>query len=184
MYPLIKKHPLKYRSVLNDDLAFHFSKRGGGRGPQGSRRKQDHKTAEELGYSITPQSVSQSKSLELQEKEEEEGTDLMNNADVIWTTWKARTKKKAGKEQVVKHCIDYILYSSPFLPTTTLVSGNRIRSLLGVKALSSVSLFSDSSVPQELFPNKQYPSDHISLIADLLVVENELEGGGKGEGER
>mmetsp|Transcript_7500 Transcript_7500/g.16412 ORF Transcript_7500/g.16412 Transcript_7500/m.16412 type:complete len:387 (+) Transcript_7500:301-1461(+) len=71
--------------------------------------------------------------------------------DTVWTTWKSRWKK--GKENVVRHCIDYIMYSS----------GN-------VRAASAVDIFSDAQIAPELFPSSTYPSDHISLVADLQIL--------------
>lgn len=148
VYPLIKEHPLQYRSVLNDDLAYHIVKkqmklRGGG-----DFEEEVEKGCDTDGsHNYNPNA---------------------NNSDNIWTTWKARMKK--GQEKVIKHCIDYILYSSPHRPA--LADHPQLRSVLGVQAMTSLDLFEDKHIDHKLFPSPSYPSDHIAIVADLKIVEN------------
>ena len=75
----------------------------------------------------------------------------------VWTTWKGRIKK--GSEKVIKHCIDYILYAPP------LGSGP------GVRATSILDLYSDDYIEKDLLPSALYPSDHLSIAAELQIVE-------------
>lgn len=79
----------------------------------------------------------------------------------IWTTWKSRIKK--GREKIAKHCIDYILYT----PLLSNVNNRRI----GIRATATLDLFRDEDVSVNLLPNSNYPSDHISIAADLEIFE-------------
>lgn len=63
---------------------------------------------------------------------------------------------------MAKHCIDYILYTP--LRASPSVS-------CGIRAVAAAEIFEDSAVPAELFPSSFYPSDHISLVADLQIEE-------------
>jgi hypothetical protein len=123
----------------------------------------------------------------------------------VWTTWKSRRKK--GKEDVSRLCIDYILYSPPSLDTILgntnlaqeLVSGKmseRLDTLLkdrivqqqtvdsklrfisaGVRARGILDLLSDKDVGTGLLPSPNYPSDHLAIGADLEIVVREVEFG-------
>ena len=74
----------------------------------------------------------------------------------LWTTWKAR--KKSGKENVVKHCIDYIMYTPPS------------ESRPGAKATAILQLFAADEVSEQLLPSSCYPSDHVAIAADLSMM--------------
>lgn len=68
----------------------------------------------------------------------------------LYTTWKARSA--FGGEQVSKHCIDYLFYSSA-----------------GLKAVAALDLFSEEQLGQTLLPSAMYPSDHVAIAADLML---------------
>ena len=129
VYKQIKAHPLKLRSVLNDDL-------------------HDLRHSKVSKQPLSEGVVSQTGAIE---------------DEVTWTTWKARQKQ--GKEFIVKHCIDYILYTGLESPATAQPGQ------LGIRAVATCDMFPDDEVAPELFPNAAYPSDHIALIADFDVVE-------------
>jgi nocturnin len=74
----------------------------------------------------------------------------------LWTTWKAR--KKSGKENVVKHCIDYIMYTPP--------SETRP----GAKSSAILQLFAADEISEQLLPSSCYPSDHVAIAADLSIL--------------
>lgn len=86
------------------------------------------------------------------DKEEEE----------YWTTWKARWKRGSGgrREQIVKHCIDYLLYR----PLTSTIGD------IGVRAVRTLRPLSKEEVGWRLLPNERYPSDHLAIVADLEIV--------------
>lgn len=175
----------------------------------------------------------------------------LEGSDHIWTTWKARRKKNKGKELVVKHCIDYIMYATKVLvPVADIdnvfkpnqnrrneeldvntrgkivredskksvmarVVDNILRSILTAgednlektkednketpfytfeqfsdrnvpygleildesidigyiaRSLSVLSLFSDAEVGEDFLPSYSYPSDHISVVAELQLI--------------
>jgi len=83
---------------------------------------------------------------------------LSNEGKGVWTTWKARNKQ--GRESVVKHCIDYILYVPPATGRST-----------GVVAQSVLDIYSDEYIGADLLPSALYPSDHLAIAADLRVIE-------------
>ena len=116
----------------------------------------------------------------------------------VYTTWKARNK--GGKENVVKHCIDYIFYS-PFrgrdksiykqqkpqkwpafiregasLYTSRDTSNDGVliwqggKAQSGFRALSVLDLFDDDEIGEGLLPSEIYPSDHIAIAADLQLL--------------
>lgn len=97
------------------------------------------------------------------------------NSPEVWTTWKARNKK--GKEVVVKHCIDYILYAPLRSFTRSADTAGDFNSIadkirnLGVQASAVLRSFKDEEIDPELFPSQSYPSDHISVVADLQIIE-------------
>ena len=142
VYPMIKKHPLGLRSVLNDDLLEYLAKK-----IFSQEKKEDgnihivcsHMYVRTFFYFYDSYIVVEAR---------------------IWTTWKARRKR--GEEFVSKHCIDYIIYAIP-PPSGTGV---------GIRAMSTVSLFEDAAVSEELFPSASYPSDHVSVVADLQIEES------------
>eukprot|EP01038_Epipyxis_sp_PR26KG_P009746 gene9746-13113_t len=86
----------------------------------------------------------------------------------IWTTWKARRKK--GKEFVVKHCIDYIFYGT-LLYNKLLKDQDPSERNIGIRAKSVLSLLDQELVGESLLPSESYPSDHLSVVADLQIVE-------------
>ena len=120
--------------------------------------------------------------------------------DEVYTTWKARIKKK-GKESVVKHCIDFIFYS-PFrgrkdvgidqlassiqwpafikekgaLKTTrdTSNDGQLIPESntlqSGFRAKEVLDLYNEEEVGPGLLPSERYPSDHLAIAANLQLL--------------
>ena len=77
---------------------------------------------------------------------------------VVWTTWKARNKK--GVEQVVKHCIDYVLYSTKGVAvsgsdTTANSAQVEVSSAkkVAIEAVGTAALFTDEEVGNDLFPS-------------------------------
>jgi hypothetical protein len=137
VYPLIKRHPLRLRSVMNDDLVI---------------------PSDAEGPSIAT-----------------EGRKPADRDDAIWTTWKARTK--LGKELVVRHCIDYILYASARTRSSGAFKGEEGEGevlpgrRIVVRALAALMMPRDEDVGPELLPNAAFPSDHIPLVADLQISE-------------
>lgn len=87
----------------------------------------------------------------------------------IWTTWKARRKGSEAEELVVKHCIDYILYS----PSSVSCNGDNDKNnrKIGLRARAVSALYRDEEMDASLLPSNSYPSDHISIIADFDVLE-------------
>jgi exonuclease III len=85
--------------------------------------------------------------------------------DEIWTTWKAR-RNKHGKESVVRHCVDYILYNHGRAGRTTDPSIPHY----GFKAKAVLDGFKDREVDETLLPSSSYPSDHIAIGADLELI--------------
>lgn len=73
----------------------------------------------------------------------------------LYTTWKARSA--FGGEQLSKHCIDYLFYSS------AAVTG------CGLRAVAALDLFSEEQLGATLLPSAMYPSDHIAIAADFLL---------------
>jgi len=71
----------------------------------------------------------------------------------IWTTWKSRFKK--GRENVSRSCIDYILY----VPSS------------GLRALRILSLYANDEVGEQFLPNNKYPSDHLAICADFVLLK-------------
>lgn len=107
-------------------------------------------------------------------------TDPTYTEEEIWTTWKARRKLTKGKETVVRHCIDYIMYA-PLQKDTVAASASCMAESceqVGVRATAVLDGFRDIEVDQALFPNALYPSDHIAIAADLQIVERVVDDSG------
>eukprot|EP01035_Chromulina_nebulosa_P019583 gene19583-25486_t len=139
-YATMKNHSLGLRSVLNDDIPRENI------GVLGKLHQTNPQINAWPPIPATAPSVS----------------DLVNANPGIWTTWKARFKK--GNERIMKHCIDYILYS-PQTPTPS------IHSKIGIRAINVLDLFDDASVSEKLLPSDTYPSDHLAIAADLQIIE-------------
>jgi len=153
VYPLLKNHSSNLRSIYNDDLLSVFNEQ------RKSSLFYDNKLR--INFPTVFKDDSPLKLISNQSNssivDRDSNDDASNNndtndefldEDMIWTTWKTRRKK--GVEQVVKHCIDYIFYSSP-----------------NIQAVSVLGLFEGKDIAPELFPSESYPSDHIALVADL-----------------
>lgn len=78
----------------------------------------------------------------------------------LWTTWKARRgRDEQDTDKVVKHCIDYILYSPG--------DGSPHQSFL--QPTGFLDLLSSEQVGDELLPSRSYPSDHLAIAAVFAV---------------
>lgn len=84
----------------------------------------------------------------------------------VYTTWKAR--RDGDEERVVKHCIDYILYSASRTRTSVEDPPRKTETTLCATALLDV--FTEEEVGSRLLPSADYPSDHIAIAADLLLA--------------
>ena len=40
----------------------------------------------------------------------------------------------------------------------------------GVQPLAMLDVYSEDDIPEDLFPNTEYPSDHISIAADFEII--------------
>lgn len=100
--------------------------------------------------------------------------DAAKDKQNIWTTWKARRKGSEIDELIVKHCIDYILYSPPSEQSVDLLQQGTIRKIIGLQSMAVSDMFRDDEVDKTLLPSKQYPSDHVSIVADFQVVSQQL----------
>jgi hypothetical protein len=89
-------------------------------------------------------------------------------SEEIWTTWKARRKK--GQEKIAKNCIDYIMYmaNDPAVNPASTISKSDGPTVFPKAILE---LFADDEVPDQLFPNQEYPSDHIAIACDFIIQE-------------
>ncbi len=76
--------------------------------------------------------------------------------DEVWTTWKAR-RNKQGRETVVRHCLDYVLYGRD-----------------GLRAKAVLDGFKDVEVSNALLPSAHYPSDHIAIGADFDLLRSKM----------
>lgn len=103
--------------------------------------------AARLGYDALVLPCVQSSALRLRSAYND---DLPSPAQEVWTTWKIR--RRGNKDQEVRHCIDYILYSRDLL-----------------RAVQVLGLPSDDAVGPRRLPSAIYPSDHLSLVADLQL---------------
>lgn len=137
--------------------------------------------SETFGFECTMYSFIKSHPLELrsvlnddlEEFYKKQGKD---SDEEIWTTWKARNKQ--GKEVVVKHCIDYIMYAplssciTRHFDSKTMNYVER-RKNVGLRAVGVVEGFREDSVDigEDLLPNAIYPSDHVAVIADLEIIQ-------------
>lgn len=149
VYRELKAHPLQLRSALNDDLAAVIEKTTGAA---------------------------------------TNGTQQNGQISSIWTTWKARRRgnhkhklkettaeksNTAVEESIVKHCIDYLLYRPLPAPGSeaALSAEGKQTAQVGVRASRVLRGFSDQEVdPVTLLPSLSYPSDHVSIVADLDIV--------------
>ena len=91
----------------------------------------------------------------------------------IWTTWKVRRKK--GKETIVRHCIDYILYSSFLKNVINKNNGLDDFEVIGIEATKVLDIYDDQIVTDKFLPNENYPSDHLSIAADLNIIQYKRE---------
>ena len=153
VYPLLKNHSSNLRSIYNDDLLSVLYEQ------RKSSLFYDNKLRINFPTVFKDDSPlklisNQSNSIIVDRDSNDDASNINDtndeflDEDMIWTTWKTRRKK--GVEQVVKHCIDYIFYSSP-----------------NIQAVSVLGLFEGKDIAPELFPSESYPSDHIALVADL-----------------
>ena len=137
VYPMIKSHPLQFRSVLNDDL-------------------------QPLRPGISYSSYTY--------KHRVDGPDPIGSE--IWTSWKAR-RRANGQESIAKTCIDYIFYSpslTPPLPPPPPSSSSTV-SHYTLRAAAVLDLLGEDIVGEALLPNAAFPSDHIALVADLILEQ-------------
>ena len=74
---------------------------------------------------------------------------VLGDNQTSYTTWKFRQ----GKES--KHMIDYIFYSD---------------STLSIDRFLSLPDWSEISTSLYKLPNLRYPSDHISIVADIRIL--------------
>jgi hypothetical protein len=100
----------------------------------------------------------------------------------IWTSWKAR-RRANGQESIAKSCIDYIFYSPsltpPLLPPPPPLSSAHHYSISSSTAVSHytlraaavLDLLGEDIVGEALLPNAAFPSDHIALVADLILEQ-------------
>ncbi len=98
----------------------------------------------------------------------------------IWTTWKAR-RRPNGEESIAKGCIDYIFYSpslAPLLPPPPPPppsdgymdsTDSSVITDYSLRAAAVLDLLGEDIVGDALLPNAAFPSDHISLVADLIL---------------
>lgn len=40
----------------------------------------------------------------------------------------------------------------------------------GIQAVSALDVYSEEDIGEELMPSKDYPSDHLSIVADLQLL--------------
>jgi hypothetical protein len=91
----------------------------------------------------------------------------------IWTSWKAR-RRANGQESIAKSCIDYIFYSpslTPSLPPPPPSSSSSTVSHYTLRAAAVLDLLGEDIVGEALLPNAAFPSDHIVLVADLILEQ-------------
>ena len=94
----------------------------------------------------------------------------------IWTTWKAR-RRPNGEESIAKGCIDYIFYSPSLLPPPPPPpsdgymdsTDSSVITDYSLRAAAVLDLLGEDIVGDALLPNAAFPSDHISLVADLIL---------------
>jgi endonuclease/exonuclease/phosphatase family metal-dependent hydrolase len=72
-----------------------------------------------------------------------------NEHEGLWTSW-----KKRGEDEI-KCCIDYIVHNSALCTTRVLTPPDA------------------SELEPARLPGRRYPSDHISLLAELIIVPHE-----------
>ena len=168
VYPLIKRHPFQFRSVMNDDLeetlgSVASNKEKRKRGSALGATRNGNTRAEAAGEGI----------------EVENKSCLFNDgcsSKSTWTTWKARSK--LGKEVVVRHCIDYILYSSGHAEAEVRGDSSIFSRSTGggwvLQAVGALGVPDDAEISDDLLPNQKFPSDHIPLIADIQIVNRSL----------
>lgn len=126
VYPYIKQHQCRYRSVLNDDViagpvhnvSDSIIDTGVGGGNSDSTDNDDtisvHRDCSKATHCTDRNSEIKSK-CSPEYTVSDTGNIVCTNSDcgledAVWTTWKARCK--LGAELVVKHCIDYIMYAT------------------------------------------------------------------------
>ena len=122
--------------------------------------------------------------------------------ELVWTTWKSRWVgggrpksnnnsnssggRRERRKKVLRHCIDYIFYSTAKEATVSMkrekkstakggdVAENYEHSSVSgapyLRAVAALGMFSDDYIGDELLPSARYPSDHIALVADLQIV--------------
>jgi exonuclease III len=169
-YEAVKNHSMNFRSVYNDDTV--VPGQGG--------------VLEVVPASdIDTQEIAPPKLLDAS------ANPVLKPKVEPWTSWKVRTKK--GKEKESKLCIDYIMYTPliPFLVSSAIDSSgsggsgesgggdnsvslsevplNERNACVGIRATSVLDLLTDEEVGPKLLPSASYPSDHISIVADLEI---------------
>lgn len=94
-----------------------------------------------------------------------QNTSVLEEKQKIWTTWKSRWKGKPAEELVVKHCIDYVLYS----PLCSDDATNSIGDVCTLRPKAVAEVLKDNEVGNSLLPSVSYPSDHVSIVADFDI---------------
>jgi mRNA deadenylase 3'-5' endonuclease subunit Ccr4 len=85
----------------------------------------------------------------------------------LYTTWKARWKK--GSESVLQHCIDYIFYTE-FSRVVLSQQPPQSSSLSAwIQTEGILDVYDKDEVGPALLPSMRYPSDHLSIAADLRL---------------
>ena len=104
-------------------------------------------------------------------------------------------RRKKGREEESRMCIDYILYTPPTYLSILLNSPHRsslLPSLIpdlisqpinryrpyGIRAVSMLDFLPRVYLGNTLLPSAEYPSDHVAIAADLEIIRASAAGSG------